>query len=44
MEQGVRTDLGHGTSPVSYRHNFLVNICFFAKAFYIILSDLLVIC
>ena len=24
MGQGVRTGLGHGTSPVSYRHNFLV--------------------
>ena len=24
MEQGVRTGLGHGASPVSYRHNFLV--------------------
>ena len=25
MGQGVRTGLGHGASPVSYRHNFLVN-------------------
>ena len=24
MGQGVRTDLGHGASPVSYRHNCLV--------------------
>ena len=24
MGQGVRTGLGHGASPVSYRHNFLV--------------------
>ena len=24
MVQGVRTGLGHGASPVSYRHNFLV--------------------
>ena len=24
MEQGVRTGLGQGASPVSYRHNFLV--------------------
>ena len=24
MGQGVRTGLGHGVSPVSYRHNFLV--------------------
>ena len=22
--QGVGTDVGHGGSPVSYRHNFLV--------------------
>ena len=25
MGQGVRTGLGHGASPVSYRHNFLVS-------------------
>ena len=25
MGQGVRTGLGHGASPVSYRHNFLVH-------------------
>ena len=25
MGQGVRTALGHGASPMSYRHNFLVN-------------------
>ena len=24
MGQGARTGLGHGVSPVSYRHNFLV--------------------
>ena len=24
MGQGVRTGLGHGVSPVSYRHNCLV--------------------
>ena len=24
MGQGVRTGLGHGASPVSYRHSFLV--------------------
>ena len=24
MGQGVRTGLGHGASPVFYRHNFLV--------------------
>ena len=24
MGQGLRTGLGHGASPVSYRHNFLV--------------------
>ena len=24
MGQDVRTGLGHGASPVSYRHNFLV--------------------
>ena len=29
MGQGVRTGLGHGASPVSYRHNFLVYILFF---------------
>ena len=26
MGQGVTTGLGHGASPVSYRHNFLVFI------------------
>ena len=26
VRQGVRTGLGHGASPVSYRHNFLVYI------------------
>ena len=26
--QGVRTGLGHGGSPVSYRHNFLAFIIF----------------
>ena len=25
MGQGVRTGLGHGASPVSYRHNYLVS-------------------
>ena len=29
MGQGVRTGLGHGASPVSYRHNFLVFFFFF---------------
>ena len=29
MGQGVRTGLGHGASPVFYRHNFLVFFCFF---------------
>ena len=24
MGQGLRAGLGHGASPVSYRHNFLV--------------------
>ena len=28
MGQGVRTGLGHGASPVSYRHNFLVFFSF----------------
>ena len=27
MGQGVRTGLGHGASPVSYRHNFLGFFC-----------------
>ena len=29
MGQGVRTGLGHGASPVSYRHSFLVLFFFF---------------
>ena len=28
MGQGVRTGLGQGASPVSYRHNFLVFLSF----------------
>ena len=31
MGQGVRYGLGQGTSPVSFRHNFLVFFFFFLE-------------
>ena len=38
MGQGIRTGLGDGASPVSYRHNFLIRSAILSADYFYLVS------